>query len=161
MRNILYLILVIISLFGCNSKQLRSNSSISKEDSTKLEEALRVLKKWNFVECYSLSETNTYKRMGIDLSSRRVKNLSLYYYINNTSIDLHYVFEDQNRKRLVEKWVNKEGYIPFVNPPDFPDGSLDMVRALDFYNSEDMRVYIDSVRQVELKRISESESTMK
>ncbi len=157
MKKIIYSILFMVLLGSCVPRQPRE-ISVSKEDSLELERSLLALKNWSFNECYSLSMIETYKRLKVDINdSCRVNNLTGYYYINNTEIDLYWIFEDKNRQKLINKWVNKEGYTPFVNPPDFPDGSLDMVRALDFYNSEDLKIYIDSVRHAEYKKLLNGE----
>jgi len=110
---------------------------------------------------YTNSKKLTYERMGVDtkdscFESKEITDLTTYYYVNNSEIDLHLIYEDSNRIKLISKWVNYKEYIPFVHPPDHPDGSLDMVKALDFYNSKDLKKYIDSIRKVELQKINTS-----
>ena len=158
MTNKILVICSLLIILGCNKQ--KSEKQISKRQ-IQIEENLIALKNWCFIECYSESQKLTYKRIGINtkdscFSSKQINDLTKYYYVNNSGIDLNIIFKDSNRVRLIEKWVNKEGYVPFVNPPDFPQGSLDMVKALDFYNSEDLKKYIDSIRKIELKKINTS-----
>jgi hypothetical protein len=155
MEKTIYFIALII-FFSCNSREQNIYSNISKKDSIRIEKKLLALKNWSFKECYSKSEMETYKKKGKIFNDTicRINDLTEYYCTNNSDIDLTYIFEDNNRKNLISKWVNKKEYIPYVNPPDFPDGSLNMVRALDFYNSLDLKKYIDSVRTIELNKIS-------
>ena len=141
---------VFIIISSCKNKIEMNNQEISSDD--EFEKSQKKKKNWSFSECYTQSKYNTYKRLGIDIkdscfTKSNVADLTGYFYINNSDIDLHLIFEDSNRIKLVEKWVNDINYIPKpINPPDFPDGSLDLVRALDFYNSEDLKKYIDSLR---------------
>ena len=142
----------LITVVSCKRNTVKKDPEKLSHDT--LEKSLQALKDWSFSECYTQSEYNTYKRLGIDIQDScfiksHAADLTGYYYVNSSDIDLHWVFEDSNRIKLVSKWVNKAEYTPRpINPPDFPDGSLNMVRALDFYNSDDLKKYIDSVRKV-------------
>jgi hypothetical protein len=152
---------VMLLLCSCSSKTMsKKESLLSKKDSIEVEESMNGIKNITFNECYYKSKLNTYKRLGVNDSNecfsslnKKVKDLTGYYYMNNSFINPKWIFDDKNRDKLLNKWINDKKYIPFVNPPDFPDGSIDMVRALDFYNSKDMAVYIDSLRIVRIKEI--------
>lgn len=67
--------------------------------------------------------------------------------------DLQLYTEDKNKDRLIKKWLNKKEYIPLLRSPEYTYGSLDMRRSLDFYNSDDLKQYIDSLRQIKYKRL--------
>jgi len=153
MKNLIYLTVILLSNSCSNTK---TSTSISERDSLNLEKTLIEIKNYNFQECYRVSENATYERIGVnknDTSCKKVNDLSTYYFTSISKLDLNFVMNDRNREKLVQKWVNKKEYNPYVNPPDFPDGSLNMIRALDFYNSKDMSVYIDSIRQSEIRNL--------
>lgn len=140
---------------SCN-KNVKLTKSLSNKDSLQIENSLKALKNWCFNECYFMAEAETYKRMGRNSDCIfKMPNLTNYYYVNNSGINLSLLFEDFNRVKLIAKWVSKKEYLPFIFPPDHPDGSINIVRALDFYNSEDLKNYIDSARIVETKKYLE------
>jgi hypothetical protein len=147
-------------LISCSKVTVQKESTLNYQDSIELEESMLGIKNITFNECFYKSRINTYKRLKLDENDEcykkvllELKDLTGYHYMNNTYIDPKWIYRDENREKLLSKWINKKEYIPFVNPPDFPDGSLDMVRALDFYNSKDMKLYIDSLKQVRVKEL--------
>ncbi len=75
----------------------------------------------------------------------------------NDDFDLH-LTGDKNKEKLIEKWVNTDKYytLPERVDKEHPDGSLDLAKAIDFYNSKDLDVYIDSLRKSYYKSYHEN-----
>ncbi|KGO91084.1 hypothetical protein [Flavobacterium subsaxonicum] len=143
-----YLIIVSILLFlilqACSKSE--SNSLIEKyalsiEDSIQIEKELLNYKKCLFSEVYNRSREANYKRMHLEMDT--VKDLTYYFH---STFNIRWFYEDKNRSKLLKNWLDKEVYIPIAMPPDHPDGSLDLARAIDFYESEELQKYIDSLR---------------
>ena len=75
------------------------------------------------------------------------------HYVQSGNISLRYLFEDQNRERLIKKWLEKEFELIPLEGGDKIKHSYDYYKALEFYNSEDLKKHIDSVRNVEMKKM--------
>ncbi|WP_445721378.1 hypothetical protein [Flavobacterium sp.] len=132
-----------------NKKVFNLNEKITTKDSLLVEEELKQYKNCLFSSLYNLGLQKTYKRLGInnnEISS--VKDLTYFYY--SGEFNPQFMIDDSNRERMFNRWINDTKYEPI---PEIVDGSLDIVRALDFYNSQDLKIFLDSLRQVEYKRI--------
>ena len=157
MKIITILLLIIISQ-SCESNKFKSEDRketeknyLSKEDSIRLEKDILNYKNILFSYLYNDSKKQTYKKKGL-LVCDTLKDLTHLY--NSNTIDLRWVGEDKNRDKLLQTWLAKEEYYVHISdPPEIPDGSLDLTRALDFYNSKELNVFIDSLRRSEYKKI--------
>ena len=152
-----------VLLVCCCCKTKEKNKNLTEEEVEIIETTLLNVKNVCFDELLYESKQTTYKRMGIKDSTlineyKIIKNLTRFHYTQKEFINLLEFSNDKNRKILIDRWLNKKEYIPIVNPPDYPDGSLDLVRALDFYNSDDMKKYLDSIRQIEYKKLISEKS---
>lgn len=148
--------IISISLFCFlmqNCKDIRISESqtdrnLTLEDSVYVERELLAFKNILFSELYNRSKTITQNKKNISCNDS-LNDLSYYFY----SFYPGWMMEDRNREKLLEKWLKYERYIPIAQPPDHPEGSLDLARALDFYNSDDLTKFLDSLRILEYKRI--------
>lgn len=67
--------------------------------------------------------------------------------------------KDENADKLLEKWKNKDYFSDYeliIGPEPGDDnkkGNIRLLKVLDFYESEDLNNYIDSVRKVEIKKL--------
>ena len=126
----------------------KTNNKISKEDSLFVESELLKYKNCLFSEIYENGLKKTYKRLGYE---QKIKPKDLTYYFYGGDFNPEFMKNDNNRNKLITKWLNDKTY---ESVPEIVDGSLDLVRALDFYNSEDLKKYLDSLRVIEYERIS-------
>jgi hypothetical protein len=155
MKTIIYFLLVFL-LCNCQEKKDISiidekiNNKISKEDSLFVESELLKYKNCLFSEIYQLGINNTYKKLGYE---QKIKPKDLTYYFYGGDFNPEFMKNDTNRSKLITKWLNDKTY---ESVPEIVDGSLDIVRALDFYNSEDLKQYLDSLRVIEYERINEN-----
>jgi hypothetical protein len=158
------LIFTAILLAGCTQKKNSRISSISAEDSISLEKELVNYKNALFSTLYFKSLKETYLRNNIDPNDFCYDTIKKWDLTISDCVihefDLQLYAEDKNKDRLIKKWMNKKKYIPLSRSPEYTYGSLDMKRSLDFYNSDDLKQYIDSLRQIIRKRLEKStEST--
>lgn len=133
MRKILLIILPFF-VISCNGeKQKKEKYEADTIDSLEIE--LVKLKNQAFCECYyrALHEVN---------GEITPSDGSTYLQI---SVIVQKYWNDENLKRLVLKW-NMKKYSSYSD-----SNKLYLMRCLDFYNSKDLKLYIDSVRRVELK----------
>jgi len=150
------LILFVVLAYSCHIKKEQkkdSGFSIPKKDSLFVEEELRQYKNCLFSSFYYFGLKRTYERLGMDkeeFKKRAALDLTYYYY--SGEFNPAFMLDDKNRDKMFEKWLNDTKY---GDVDEIVKGSFDMVRALDFYNSEDVKVYLDSLRIVEYKRIEE------
>lgn len=137
MNSIKYYFLIII-LSGCAHPT--QNNNIDKipivNDSLELE--LIMLKNQAFCSCFNRS----IKKTGTQMTPPDGSN-----YLQLSDLVIECTF-DPNLNKVIEKWVNKK-YISYCK-----DDELYLMRCLDFYNSKELNIYIDSVRQVEIKKLS-------
>ena len=66
-----------------------------------------------------------------------------------------YVFQDKNRKELINRWIEKDFDLTPIEVSDKIMYNTDLYKGLEFYNSVDLRNYIDSVRKIEIKIIND------
>lgn len=137
MNSIKYYFLIFI-LSGCAHPT--QNNNIDKilivNDSLELE--LIMLKNQAFCSCFNRS----IKKAGTQMTPPDGSN-----YLQLSDLVIEYTF-DPNLNKVIEKWVNKK-HISYCK-----DDELYLMRCLDFYNSKELNIYIDSVRQVEIKKLS-------
>ncbi|WP_447636573.1 hypothetical protein [Flavobacterium microcysteis] len=154
------LILFVVLAYSCHIKKEQKKDSgfpIPKKDSLFVEEELRQYKNCLFTEVYYRGLKRTYDRLGIDNKEfKKVEKLDLTYYFYSGEFNSAFMLDDKNRDKMFEKWLNDTKY---GDVDEIVKGSFDMVRALDFYNSEDIKVYLDSLRIVEYKRIQDRYTT--
>ena len=146
MKRYLTIVSILLFLILQSCRKSESNSLVEKyalsiEDSIQIEKELLNYKKCLFSEVYNRSREANYKRMHLEMDT--VKDITYYFH---SSFNKLWLNEDKNRSRLLKKWLDKEVYIPIAKPPDHPNGSLDLARAIDFYESEELQKYIDSLR---------------
>ncbi len=69
----------------------------------------------------------------------------------------HPSYIDENYKKLINKWLNKE--YPIEMSIDNPNVKTTMAfkKVLDFYESSDLNEYIDSLRNVFYKKYNKNE----
>ena len=153
MKAIIYFLLLFLF---CNCqpkknisiKEEKTVKKISKEDSLFVELELLKYKNCLFSEVYQLGIKNTYKKLGYEQNIEpKVNDLTYYFYGGDYNPE--FMKKDINRNKLFEKWLNNKTY---ESVPEIVDGSLDIVRSLDFYNSEDLKHYLDSLRKIEYER---------
>ena len=150
------LLLFVGLVYGCDIKKEPKKEpqfAIPKKDSLFVEEELRQYKNCLFTEVYYRGLKRTYDRLGIDDKEfKKVEKLDLTYYFYSGEFNPAFMLDDKNRDKMFEKWLNDTKY---GDVDEIVKGSFDIVRALDFYNSEDLKIYLDSLRIVEYKRIEE------
>lgn len=151
------LILILILTNQCqivNTKKDSLNRKISAKDSLFVEKELKQYKNCLFSTIYQLGVKKTYSRLGLNEKElSKFKDLTYYYY--SGEFNPKFMTDDINREKILNKWLDDKKYQPIK---EIVDGSLDIVRALDFYNSEDLKIYLDSLRQLEYKRINDNEN---
>ena len=110
--------------------------TLDKKYNKTIENELTMLKDQLFINLY-------YKSLAIVGGNITPPDGSNYIQISDLTIKYA---RDENADRLIKRWVEKKykSYNPKQN--------LYLMRCLDFYNSNDLKLYIDSVRQIELKR---------
>jgi len=158
MKNmkVLIVILLIVVNQSCDSNKINKNREVSnflitKDDSLYVEESLLHYKNVLFSRLYNTSKEETYKKKQLEFYDT-LPDITYYYY----NLQNLRWYPNDNLNKLLRKWLDKnEFYISKVYPPEHPDGSLDLARALAFYNSDDLKNHLDSLRQVEYKRIIE------
>lgn len=138
MKCIKYYIILLI-LLGC-SYEPTQNNKINKELNVKdsLNSELIMLKNQAFCDCYNRS----IKKTGAQIVPHDGSS-----YLQLSDLVVEYTF-DPILDKLIEKWVNKK-YTSYCK-----DNELYLMRCLDFYNSKELNTYIDSVRQVEIKKLT-------
>ena len=97
---------------------------------------LLMLKNQAFCNCVN----QAMKKSGATLAPRDASN-----YLQLFELDVKYFF-DPNLERIVNIWNQKE-CISYDSEKE-----LYFMRCLDFYNSKELANYIDSVRNVEIKK---------
>ena len=130
-KRILFVVLSVI-LCTCSTKR---NSYKHLHDDF-LEEQLLMLKNQAFCNCVN----QAMKKSGATLAPQDASN-----YLQLFELDVKYFF-DPNLERIVNIWNQKE-YISYDSEKE-----LYFMRCLDFYNSKELANYIDSVRNVEIKK---------
>lgn len=157
MKTIICLFSVFL-IFNCQAKkdisikEEKTVKKISKEDSLFIELGLLKYKNCLFSEVYHLGIKSTYKKLGYEQNIvPKVNDLTYYFY--GGDFNPEFMSKDVNRNKLLDKWLNDKTYETL---PEIVEGSLDIVRALDFYNSEDLKHYLDSLRVIEYERVSKN-----
>ena len=133
MKRMLIILSIVFSI-SCNGSHSKSvNSKIRSNDTLEIE--LLKLKNQAFCDCYNEALKNT----GAKIMPQDGSN-----YIQISDLVLKYA-NDIHLRYIIEKW-NKKTYSSYS-----VDNKLYLMRCLDFYNSKDLELYIDSVRKVEFK----------
>jgi len=133
MKRILIILSILFSI-SCNGSQPKSgNNKILSNDT--LENELLKLKNQAFCDCYN----QALKNAGAKITHQDGSN-----YIQISDLVLKYA-NDIHLRSIIDKW-NKKKYTSYS-----VDNKLYLMRCLDFYNSNDLELYIDSVRRVEFR----------
>lgn len=137
MNSLKYYFLIFI-LSGCSlpTRDNITDKNLIVNDSLELE--LIMLKNQAFCSCFN----RTIKKAGTKMAPSDGSN-----YLQLSNLVVEYTF-DPILNKLIEKWVNKK-YTSYCK-----DDELYLMRCLDFYNSKELNTYIDSVRQVEIKKLT-------
>lgn len=98
-----------------------------------LEVELQKLKNQAFCDCFNQALKNANAEITVPDGS---------HYIQISDLDINY-FNNKDLRRIIGIWTEKEYHA--YNEED----KLYLMQCLDFYNSRDLELYIDSVRQVE------------
>lgn len=146
MIKIILAILISLNLLNCRSsvpvERSDFNYYVTKNDSILIEEILLDNKNVIFSKLYDQAKSKTYKSKGMEIKD----TLTDMSYQRFSHYDWH-ISNDYNQEKLLEKWLNKPGYdIDKTRIIPQEDGTLDIARALDFYNSFDLASYLDSLR---------------
>jgi hypothetical protein len=153
-KELFYILLFLF--FSC--KQDNRKEELYLEKTNQLEKDLEVLKNITFISYLGELESLSYVKQGINIKdscfkSIEIKDVSMHQYVNTTDLRLEYVFDDINRKKLIKKWVFKKfDLVPLESGTTKPH-SFNFYKSLEFYKSEDLAKYLDSVRKVELKKL--------
>lgn len=121
--------LAFISLANCigYAQTLKSNE--------KLEAELVKLKNQAFCDCYSEVISGNEKVRYNDGST----------YVQIIHLKEEYVFQNEKYRKMIKEWAKKE-YKSYD-----PNQKLYLMQCLDFYNSDILKKFIDSVRQNEIR----------
>ncbi len=135
-----YLVVLFITAVALDS--LHSADSKSKlEESEMLTDSLELelvmLKNQAFCDCYYKSTKNVDAHISPPDGSNYIQLSSLVEQYAN----------DPRLNKIVDMWAQKE-YHSYSE-----ENKLYLMRCLDFYNSTDLKAYIDSVREVEKNKL--------
>jgi hypothetical protein len=145
--------MILFGLTKCtiNKKQNRD------ENLKKIEVILSKHKKYAFFDFYNKSIKQEEKKYHLkkcdslfDLSPNELYNencIKVDFYSEN-----HKSYDDENYDLLISKWLNKN-YPPYM-PLDNPNikSTMTLKKALDFYESDELNKYIDSLRNLFYKK---------
>jgi hypothetical protein len=159
MRYIPIISFVFLSILFVNCSSNRK--TISNEDRNKIETLLSKHRRYAFTNLYEKSISKDEKKYNIkkcdsifDLTSNELYN---EYCINiDFYSEANQRYENKNYDALIAKWLSKDysSYMPVDNPN--LKTSMSLKRALDFYESNDLKKYIDSLRVVFLKKYQDN-----
>jgi len=128
--------IVITTCYSCKTQKLScKNNQISQSFLDSLEIELQKLKNQAFCDCFNQALKN---------ANAKITVLDGTSYIQISDLDINY-FNDNRLKKLIDDW-NKKEYVAYNE-----ENKLYIMRCLDFYNSKDLALFIDSIRQVELQ----------
>ena len=131
--------------------------TIADKASAKIEAQLYYLRIMMFEYCLSNSKKQSMERVGakpIETTDYHDLSSTIIFQgggVVKFSEEKGYTFIDNNAVALIKKWLKKDymkAYeIDYCDANEDGKGGIDMLRAIDFYNSKDLGLYIDSVRQ--------------
>lgn len=121
----------------CKTQNLSyTNAQIDQPLLDSLEFELQKLKNQAFCDCFNQALINANAKITVPDGSN---------YIQISDLDINY-FNNSYLKELIKDW-NKKEYISYNE-----ENKLYLMRCLDFYNSEDLELYIDSIRKIEIRK---------
>lgn len=165
MKKTLLIILAMLAIASsCNSQTKHIESIVEREKI--LEDQLDYQKKLIYYHFYDILKSNYYQKNNIDIShgqdSINFSRLSILDYsftiFDAIAYDCFAIYKDKRLQDLMDKWKNK-----YYLTPDYQvvigdaieaenelnkKGDVLFMKALDFYESEDLKLYIDSLRIV-------------
>lgn len=154
---IIFISSVFFILVNCSTK-----TNTIEEDKRKIEILLSKYKRYAFLDLYEKSIFQSEKRNNIKKcdSILDISSTELYHeyclFIDFHSKE-HSGYTDENYDALIKKWLKKD-YLPYM-PLDNPNikTNMEFKRALDFYDSGDLKKYIDSLRIVYHEKYKKNE----
>lgn len=140
------IICILILIFSVNYTSLRSEKDNKEEQS--IEKILSFHREYAFIDLYEKSLNKVRREEGV---------ITEDYLFDLSSIELYHEYciimdfdynTNQNYKNLIKKWVEKT-YKPYTSLDD-PKliGHMTFRKAFDFYYSDDLDDYIDSLRVI-------------
>ncbi|MCS7471964.1 hypothetical protein HX057_02820 [Myroides odoratimimus] len=147
-RMIIYVMLLILSV-NCTSLKPEKDS---KEEQN-IEKLLLIHREYAFIDLYRKSLDKIRKEKGVviedflvDISASELYHE--YCLVVDFYSDNHQSYENKNYENLISKWVEKT-YYPYT-AMDNPNliGHMTFRKTFDFYYSDDLVNYIDSLRTV-------------
>lgn len=161
MKRLLFILFTLsITVTNCNS-QTKMDSVIIEREGV-LEVQLNGLKKLLFFNMYEDLKSEYYKKNNININKGQDSICYRQLYIIDYSFTIfdnisYQVLKDPKLDILLSKWKNKNYMAPEydVYIGDGKDveqilnlkGDVLFMKALDFYESDDLKQYIDSLRQ--------------
>lgn len=142
-RSILFVLVTMICFFSFGMSKDVGNE--------KIEKLLLIHRKYAFIDLYekSLDKVRQENNLVIDDSLVDLSRAELYHeycLIMDFYSEVNNTYENKNYENMINKWVEKT-YTPYSSIDD-PKliGHMTFKRAFDFYYSEDLNSYIDSLR---------------
>lgn len=160
----LFLLMIVIAIISCNSyhydKKSKEIDSRKIELINNLEEDLLNLKNITLIDYLGELESISFRKYHIltndsCFKKNNIVDASNNQYTNKINLNLMYVFQDKNRKELINRWIEKDFDLTPIEVSDKIMYNTDLYKGLEFYNSVDLRNYIDSVRKIEIKIIND------
>ncbi len=144
MKNII--LIISLNLFlNCNS--------VKTNDYLQIEKLLNKYKRYAMLDLYEKSTKNkisfnklTNNRHYIDYT--RIELIHEYCLIIDFYSKNHPTYSDSNYDNLIKKWMSKEYTYNSSVDDTLAIPIMEQKRALDFYESEDLKKYIDSLRNM-------------
>jgi uncharacterized protein (UPF0332 family) len=144
MKTYIKIFVFLLFICSCNQKNISNNENYVNLDTVNIQETLLIYKNIICSDVY-------YKSLDKFNNKAKSEDLSRAYYAP-FSKDLIFLMEyDKNRALLIEKWVNLN-YDKFKEIDNisskYPNGSLELIKTFDFYNSEDLKKHLDSISEI-------------
>jgi hypothetical protein len=160
MKNLTLILFINITtlLFACSFKK----QIISDKDKEHIEILLSKYKRYAFVDLYEKSILQSEKKYNLkkcdsifDISSTELHHE--YCLFMDFHSKEHQGYIDENYNAMIKKWLNKD-YSPYM-PLDNPEikTNMEFKRALDFYDSIELKKYLDSLRIIYYKKYKNNE----
>lgn len=142
----------VIFIFGCLFLVNCSTTVIREQDlnDQKIEGLLAIHRQHAFMDLYNRALKKEKEQLKIPYDSLvDISSMELYHefcLIMDFYSEDHPTYDNENYYRLIDKWLKKE-YKPYTSLDDKNlKAHMTFRRAFDFYESEDLDQYIDSLR---------------
>ncbi len=161
-----YFLLFIIPFFllKCNSFRFEKSQLIDtkKRDSLKneLQNSIVDFKKFTAVNFYYRLLDQSYENAGLEKVDDYSGTIILKY--SKGFLFTQEYITDENREKLINSWLNKNYFDKYMlgadydlmNEKDKKKITLDILKFIEFYQSSDLDQYMDSINEIELKKIN-------